>query len=164
MCIGEPCGTQVAHHSIQKQTKGATHETPQSGARGKRVYLRQKSVDKYGQEPGCARCIGTGHHTEECRERIENLASRDCRARRTKEVEGGEGPGSVDEVEFVETTNVVNELLCETPELNLGNCRVALSTKFPDDKFQARRNAEACSRVRFVALDGLRNFLGQHIP
>ena len=89
LCVGSPWNV-TAKSTPQKPTIQPKDELA-SGRRAKSLYVRQNILDKYGRTTGCPGCVGIGHHTEDCRARVEQemLAKGDAMKLETRQEQDG---------------------------------------------------------------------------
>ena len=141
------------------------------------------ATEQFGRTAGCPGSVGIGQHTEECRARIEQEmvdkgdASRLETSGNRKEIvqeadvslkkrkisephinQGGassstEQGSSANESSLAGCIAAVNNLLCDTPTVDLSRDRTALSGQFPEDVLKAGRELELRNILIFDAFE-----------
>ena len=76
----------------------------------------------------------------------------ELKRRHTQEGESEQG-SSADESSLAGCIAAVNNLVCDTPTVELSRDRTALSGKFPEDELKARRELELRNMLNFDAVD-----------
>ena len=167
LCVGSPWNATA--RSTQQTPTIQQKDELESGRRAKRVYLRQNILDKYGRSAGCPGCLGIGQHAEECRGRIEQemvntgdaikletsgiqeeiVPEPDVVLKKRKVGEPNISPGGASSGLYCGD----QQLLCDTPTVDLSRDRTALSGKFPEDELKAGRELELRNMLNFDAFD-----------